>query len=145
MKKIARIRSGGQSGVEQAALDSAQEAELQTCGWCSDKEMLTEYGLKETKTKEVEWNVRDSHATLIISPEKSKRTKLAELMVGKYHRPYHIVGEMKDIDSTAHWLNCLGDSITLNVTGPDIDECEVSYLLTRNFLEKLIEKVNGGD
>ncbi len=34
MKKIARIRTGGQSGVDRAAMDFAREQGIPLCGWC---------------------------------------------------------------------------------------------------------------
>ncbi|MDO5132936.1 MAG: putative molybdenum carrier protein [Eubacteriales bacterium] len=33
-QKIKRIRSGGQSGVDRAALDAARKYQLEICGWC---------------------------------------------------------------------------------------------------------------
>ena len=33
-RKIARIRTGGQSGVDRAALDFAIEHNIPYCGWC---------------------------------------------------------------------------------------------------------------
>ena len=33
-KKIRRIRTGGQSGVDRAAMDFARERGIPLCGWC---------------------------------------------------------------------------------------------------------------
>ena len=33
-KKISRIRTGGQSGVDRAAMDFAREFSIPLCGWC---------------------------------------------------------------------------------------------------------------
>ena len=33
-RKIRRIRTGGQSGVDRAALDVARELNIEICGWC---------------------------------------------------------------------------------------------------------------
>ena len=34
VRKIAKIRTGGQSGVDRATLDFAIEHEIPYCGWC---------------------------------------------------------------------------------------------------------------
>ena len=34
MKKISGIRTGGQSGIDRAAMDYAKENEIPLCGWC---------------------------------------------------------------------------------------------------------------
>ena len=34
MKRIRKIRSGGQTGVDRAALDAARQCGLKICGWC---------------------------------------------------------------------------------------------------------------
>ena len=31
---VARIRSGGQTGVDRAALDTARKYNIEICGWC---------------------------------------------------------------------------------------------------------------
>ncbi|MEP6943080.1 MAG: putative molybdenum carrier protein [Betaproteobacteria bacterium] len=72
-----RIVSGGQSGVDQAALDWAIAHGVPHGGWCP-RGRRAEYGtidckyrLDETPTAEylerTEWNVRDSDATVIFS------------------------------------------------------------------------------
>jgi hypothetical protein len=77
------IRSGGQTGVDRAALDAAILAGLPYEGWCpkggwaedfpQPPGLLTKYpGLRETPSEapeeRTEWNVRDSAATLILVP-----------------------------------------------------------------------------
>jgi Circularly permutated YpsA SLOG family len=76
-----KITSGGQTGVDRAALDLAIEYGMSWGGWCpkggwaedfpDPPGLLTKYpNLRETplaRTKQrTEWNVRDSDATLII-------------------------------------------------------------------------------
>jgi hypothetical protein len=75
------IRTGGQTGVDRAALDFALRRDLRYGGWCplggwaedhpTAPGVLTVYPrLTETPSAEPEqrtaWNVRDSHATLIL-------------------------------------------------------------------------------
>ena len=84
MKRIRKIRSGGQTGVDRAALDAARQCGLKICGWCpkggwaedcpEPPGLLALYPeLRETPLENVSqrtvWNVRDADATLIICPE----------------------------------------------------------------------------
>lgn len=77
MIPIDKIVSGGQTGVDRAALDWAIRAGVPHGGWCprgrlaEDGVIAPHYHLTETRTDEyaerTEWNVRDSDATVIIS------------------------------------------------------------------------------
>jgi len=68
--------SGGQTGVDRAALDAAREAGLLRGGWCprgrlaEDGPLPAEYPLRETPeadpAQRTAWNVRDSDGTLIL-------------------------------------------------------------------------------
>lgn len=71
-----RVVSGGQTGVDRAALDAAITVGLPLGGWCplgrraEDGAIPDRYPLQETPTQDyaqrTEWNVRDSDATLIL-------------------------------------------------------------------------------
>jgi len=73
---VQRIVSGGQSGVDRAALDVALRLDLPCGGWCpagrraEDGPLPRKYPLEETPSKEypqrTRWNVRDSDATLLL-------------------------------------------------------------------------------
>lgn len=70
------VVSGGQTGVDRAALDAALELGLTVRGWCpsgrkaEDGPIADVYPLTETPSRDdaerTEWNVRDSDATLIL-------------------------------------------------------------------------------
>ena len=70
------VVSGGQTGVDRAALDAALGLGLKVGGWCpegrraEDGPIAARYPLRDTPTADyaqrTEWNVRDSDATLIL-------------------------------------------------------------------------------
>ena len=74
---LERVVSGGQTGVDRAALDVARERGLPCGGWCprgrraEDGVIPERYPLKETPSSDyserTEWNVRDSDATLVLT------------------------------------------------------------------------------
>ncbi|MFQ5587063.1 MAG: putative molybdenum carrier protein, partial [Thermodesulfobacteriota bacterium] len=76
---IEMIVSGGQTGVDRAALDVALELGIRCGGWCpkgrlaEDGVIDSRYHLDETGSKSysqrTEWNVRDSDGTLILTVE----------------------------------------------------------------------------
>ncbi len=73
---IQRVFSGGQTGVDRAALDVALDLGFPCGGWCpsgrraEDGPLKEIYPLKETPSKNyaqrTEWNVRDSDGTLVL-------------------------------------------------------------------------------
>ncbi len=74
---IERIISGGQTGVDRAALDVALETGIEAGGWCpagrraEDGPIPPHYPVDETPSADyeqrTEWNVWDADATLIIT------------------------------------------------------------------------------
>jgi hypothetical protein len=77
MKCVLTIVSGGQTGVDRAALDFAIEHGLPHGGWCprgrlaEDGPIPARYQLVETPSRRyaqrTEWNVRDSDATVVFT------------------------------------------------------------------------------
>jgi hypothetical protein len=71
-----KVVSGGQTGVDRAALDAALQRGLEAGGWCprgrraEDGRVDARYPLEQTPShaygQRTEWNVRDSDATLIL-------------------------------------------------------------------------------
>ncbi|MDQ6972658.1 MAG: putative molybdenum carrier protein, partial [Mariprofundaceae bacterium] len=73
---LRKVVSGGQTGVDRAALDAAMVLGVEVGGWCPrgrralDGEIAAKYPLSETRGRSYQtrtkWNVRDSDATLIL-------------------------------------------------------------------------------
>ena len=43
IKKISMIRTGGQTGVDRAAMDAAREFGIPLCGWCPKNGWAEDY------------------------------------------------------------------------------------------------------
>ena len=135
---LEKVISGGQTGVDRAALDAAMEMGIKVGGWCPrgrravDGEIPAKYPLKETRGKSyrtrTKWNVRDSDATLIICrDEPTGGTALTIDCCEKLHKPYYVyqlragettwVGGPENPYEVLYWLNCFQVRI-LNVAGP---------------------------
>jgi hypothetical protein len=125
-----RVVSGGQTGVDRAALDAAQALGLAVGGWCArgrdaeDGVLPARYPLRETPSREsaerTDWNVRDSDATLILHRGGlSAGTALAARLARRQGRPLLIrdLSAPPDPAELARWLhaNQVG---TLNCAGP---------------------------
>lgn len=134
MSGIARIVSGGQTGVDRAALEFGRRVGVPIGGWCPAggwAEDLPEPPgllalfpeLDETRSshpaERTRWNVRDSDATLVLvrgevsSPGTAATITFAE----DYGRP-HLVADVDDIAGVRAWLVGLPAGSVLNVAGP---------------------------
>jgi hypothetical protein len=125
-----RIISGGQTGVDRAALDVAIELGIEVGGWCprgrdaEDGAVPGRYPLQETPdddpAQRTEWNVRDADATLIIGAEPLVGgTALTIDLAAHQGRPCLVV-DPDDADAAAtirRWLD-EHDVRALNVAGP---------------------------
>ncbi len=135
---LKKVISGGQTGVDRAALDAAMKLGIEVGGWCPkgrralDGLIPVKYPLTETRGKSYQtrtkWNVRDSDATLIICrDEPTGGTALTIKYCEQLGKPYHVyqlkagevlyVGSQEDPQSVAYWLNALEIEV-LNVAGP---------------------------
>jgi hypothetical protein len=127
---IEKVISGGQTGVDQAALDAAAEAGLACGGWCPKGRsneagrIDDRYPLIETPSADpaqrTDRNVRDGDGTLIIArPPLTGGTALTHRLARRRGRPCLVVDPR---DGTApvvirRWLAEHGIR-TLNVAGP---------------------------
>ena len=122
---IIRIRSGGQSGVDRAALDFARCQNIEICGWCPKGGWAEDYpeapGIKAMypelqETPEAEpwqrtlWNMRDAQAILTIMPEGSGESKGTELGVQEgieLGKSMFTARGVEDAEEIAAWLRAL--------------------------------------
>jgi hypothetical protein len=126
-----RIVSGGQTGVDRAALDVAIELGLPHGGWCprgrraEDGPLADRYELRETESPEyhvrTEQNVIDSDATLVLTRgEPIGGTALTIRLAQKHARPMLVVDLARSGTSPAdvrQWIETGGYRV-LNVAGP---------------------------
>jgi len=147
---LRQLTSGGQTGVDRAALDVALRLGLACGGWCPKGRLAEDgiippcYPLRETPTAEyaerTAWNVRDSDGTLILAcGPPSGGTAYTLACASKLGRPCHIedFGEHPSTDRVLAWMREHAIQ-TLNVAGPRSSAHPGIYALAADFLETLI-------
>lgn len=130
MRSSLRIVSGGQTGVDRAALDVARELGLPCGGWCprgrraEDGRIPDRYPLCETPSaaypQRTEWNVRDSAGTLVLARGRpSGGTALTVRLAARMGRPCLVVDldGAPDPEAIADWLREQRLEV-VNVAGP---------------------------
>ena len=133
------VVSGGQTGVDRAALDAAQRAGVEHGGWCprgrgaEDGVIPPRYRLRETPdadpAQRTTWNVRDSDATLVLSRGAPHGgTALAVSHATALSRPLLALdlAHHPQADAVLRWLRGVGVT-TLNVAGPRESEAPGIY------------------
>jgi hypothetical protein len=153
---IASIRSGGQTGVDRAALDCAIALGLRYEGWCPaggwvedhpvSPGLLADYPLLvETPSSDpeqrTEWNVRDGDATLILvcrdAVALSPGTRSTEIAAERLRKPCLVLPMFDDPDpgTVASFVAALGGRpVVLNIAGPRESGCPGIYAAARDFL-----------
>jgi hypothetical protein len=144
-----KIISGGQTGVDRAALDAARACGLDCGGWCprgrraEDGTISPEYPLAETPTVEyavrTEWNVRDADATLILTAGPlSGGTALTKTLAERLGKRCLVVdlNAAPDVPTVAEWSTAPTIPV-LNIAGPRESTSPGIYDLSRRFLEEL--------
>lgn len=157
------IVSGGQTGVDRAALDIAIERGMPWGGWCpkggwaedlpNPPGLLERYPhLKETPLahplQRTEWNVRDSDAILIITDggglSVSIGTRRAQEWARRHGKPFLVVdaGDRATPTRAATWIkaqqNRFGTDMTLGIGGPRESEAPGIYARARQLLGTLL-------
>jgi hypothetical protein len=157
--------SGGQSGVDRAALDVALARGVGYGGWCpkggwaedfpeppgllAKYPYLTETPLAEPAQR-TEWNVRDADACLIVVEagglENSSGTALANEVAHRYRKPVLIakLGDADVLRQAALWLRVQqakhGGALKLAIGGPRESEAPGIYQRATALLRSLIDE-----
>ena len=147
---LSRIITGGQTGVDRAALDFAIEAGIPHGGWCplkrkaEDGTINEQYLLKETPEADfsirTKLNVRDSDGTLILNVDKLEGGTLLTVQYAKeLARPCLIIDldNIPEHNAIHHWLTMHKIRI-LNIAGPRESKRPGIYEQTRETLPRLL-------
>ena len=147
---IGRVVSGGQTGVDRAALDVALELGLPCGGWCpkgrraEDGVIPLRYPLTETPSEDyaqrTEWNVRDADGTLILTRgTPTEGTALTIELAARYRKPCLVIDlELRPSPAAAaQWLAAHAIRV-LNIAGPRESRTPGIYVAARQFLSRLL-------
>ena len=147
---VKKIVSGGQTGVDRAALDVALELGVPCGGWCprrrraEDGPIADRYPLVETASasygERTRLNVRDSDATLILNQGKLEGgTRLTLDLAQRAGRPVRVVDldNPPEIPMLAEWIRERGIR-TLNVAGPRESGRPGIHEVADGFLRRLL-------
>jgi hypothetical protein len=164
-----KVTSGGQSGVDRAALDAAIACGIDYGGWCprggwaedfpSPPGVLSKYPLlKETPLSDpaqrTEWNVRDANAILIVvgagGTAVSKGTALAVELAQRDRHPTLTIDPSDQGARTRAiaWLAAqraaFGEAFVLSVGGPRESEAPGIYARAVTFLRDVLPVAKSG-
>jgi hypothetical protein len=150
---VAGIVSGGQTGVDRAALDFAIAAGVPYGGWVPKNgraedgiDLLGIYPrLREMATADhaarSRQNVADSTATLVVCPAHVLSTSPGTLLTVRFAhelgRPY-LVSAGTDPAAVRAWVAGLGQNPVLNVAGPRGSHWNEGYAVTRQLLAAVL-------
>jgi hypothetical protein len=147
---LRRIVSGGQTGVDRAALDAALAADFPCGGWCprgrkaEDGPIPARYPLRETSSdvtiERTRRNAEESDATLILTLGRTDRGTRATArhldVIGKPHLAID-PGREPDPARVMRWL-VEGGVGTLNLAGPRESRAPGIQAAARAYLDRLL-------
>ena len=152
---LTKIISGGQTGVDRAALDAAIEVNFPCGGWCpkgrraEDGVIPEQYPLRETKSLDypsrTEKNVEDSDATLIITKGKPTGGTAYTIEVAQEkEKPYLIIDLEEDTEDEAvkmilSWVK-REDIQIMNVAGPRASKVPGIYECAKSIIAEVIKR-----
>ncbi|MBE0469966.1 MAG: putative molybdenum carrier protein [Methyloprofundus sp.] len=150
-----KIVSGGQTGVDRAALDAAIECNIEAGGWCPDGRKaedgriaehyplieLPRAGYKKRTLK----NVQDSDGTVIIYFSMlSGGTKLTVDFCIKEKKPYVLIdaNQLSELQAVQEIIAFIAEFKiqTLNVAGPRASNAVRAYSYPKAVITEIIEK-----
>ncbi len=164
---IAKVISGGQTGVDRAGLDAAIALGLPHGGWCprgrraEDGRIPDRYQLVETPSAEypqrTEWNVTSATATLVLydgriplGPGTRKTMDLARLVADRRAEPdenrwarYHEINlhpDARPVNAFRHWMEHIKPHVhVLNIAGPRESGSHGIYAAAYAFLMEVLK------
>jgi hypothetical protein len=155
---IEQIISGGQSGVDRAALDVGRELGIECGGWCplgrraEDGVIPDHYPLRETPTADyeqrTEWNVWESDGTLVLTVGPVGGGTGYTVEIAEAVRRPHLVIDISELavraayEAALQWARNWIESeqvAVLNVAGPRESKCPGVYASASEFLRRLLQ------
>lgn len=150
---LIKVISGGQTGVDRAALDAAIQANMSVGGWCTkgrraeDGVIDPKYPLLETDSRlyqeRTRKNVIESDATLIIAGKLlSGGTALTSDFAGKQSKPLLIISpaDAGGVSKIRKWL-AANNVRVLNVAGPRESSSRGIYNSAHQILTELFKSL----
>jgi hypothetical protein len=158
---LTRVISGGQTGVDQAALRAAASLGIAIGGWsppgrvCDDGVIPANFPLKETpddrspdapdipRSQRTEWNVRDSDGTLVLClgplADADAGTRFTADCATRYRKPIFVAdpADLVDARRVREWIDAHGVQ-TLNVAGPSEQNCSGIGDLAETFVRQVL-------
>ena len=146
------VITGGQTGVDRAALDVALARGLSVGGWCprgrraEDGPLPARYPLRETPrpgyAQRTRWNVRDGDGTLVLTlgpPQGGTALTIEEAR--RQGKPVLVLDLRQETPATdvREWI-AVHHIHTLNIAGPRASEAPDVYEKARAYLDVLFRK-----
>jgi hypothetical protein len=157
-----KIVSGGQTGVDRAALDVAIDKDMPYGGWCpkggwaedllKSPGLLAIYGqLRETPSADphqrTEWNVRDSDRLLVIIDHRGLSSSGTEHAMRHAHELDRLLlvlnlDEEGDIGRAVSWLSdSQQEQLAVCIAGPRESEAPGIYAAAKAILGAVLDRV----
>jgi hypothetical protein len=160
---LRRVISGGQTGVDQAALRAALALGIAIGGWCppgriSEAGVIPErFPLIETpeerspaapgipRSQRTEWNVRDSDGTLLLCRgalhAQDAGTRWTAKCTSQYRKPLLVADPATpaDVPAVRQWIEERVIA-TLNIAGPSESSCPGIGMAAETFITAVLHK-----
>ena len=158
---LTRVISGGQTGVDQAALRVAASLGIVIGGWCPPDRLAENGPIPESfpltptpedrsttapdipRSQRTQWNVRDSDGTLVLClgplADAGPGTRFTADCAARYAKPLFVAdpADLADARRVREWIGEHGIQ-TLNVAGPSEQTCPGIGDLAETFMRDVL-------